>query len=183
MTLVAIIFGQSAKINFKTNLINKLNIVIYLVCLTILTKCFTSILLNTYFIKKETLTAETLQDIVDNPGLCVAGRRGLRYIQSIKPEIFEKLFDRVVDYENSLNIITDKNPNDLTNPFLWEDIINRKAVAILGSRETEVLKNLYPDSKIIESKHKYNHFFSFSYVTKNVRNFTEIYKMYENIMN
>ena len=183
MTLVAIVFGQSAKINYKSNLIIKLNIVIYLVCLTILTKCFTSILLNTYFIKKETLTAETLQDIVDNPGLCVAGRRSLRYIQSIKPDIFEKLFDRVIDYENSLNINSDKNMNDLTSPFLWEDIINRKAVAIVDSNSAEIFKNFYPDSKIMESEYKYNHFFSFSYVTKNVRNFTEIYKMYENIMN
>ena len=129
--------------------------------LTIPTKCFTSVLRNTYFIKKETLTAETIQDIIDKPGLCVAGRRGLRYIQSIKPEIFEKLFHKVVDYENSLNINTDKNVNDLTNPFQWEDIIDRKAVAILGSSEAEVLKNLYPDSKIMESEYKYNHFFNF----------------------
>ena len=179
MTLVAIIFGQSAKINFKTNLINKLNIVIYLVCLTILTKCFTSVLLNTYFIKKETLTAETFQDIIDKPGLGVAGRRGLRYIQSIKPEIFEKLFDKVVYYENSININTDKNPNDLLNPRLMEDIFNRKSVAIVSSREVEIIKNLYPYTKMMESEHKYNHIFSFSYVTKNVRNFTEIYKMYE----
>ena len=148
MTFVAIVFGQSTKINFKTNLINKLNIVIYLMGLSILSKCFTSILLNTYFIKKETLTAETFQDIINNPDLYVAGRRGLRYIQSIKPEFFEKLFDRVIDYENSLNLNSDKGLEELLNPFLWKDIINRKAIVIVDFSDVNIFKNLYPDSKI-----------------------------------
>ena len=184
LTLFAVILEQSAKINFKTNLINKLNILIYLVCLTILTKCFTSILLNTYFIKRETFTANTFQDIIDKPGISVAGRYSLRLIRSTKPEAYEKLFHRVIDYENSLKISDNDLIFDLLlNPIFGEDIINRKAVAILGTREAEYLKNLYPDSKIMESENKYNHFFSFYYVTKNVRNFTEISKLYEIIMN
>ena len=179
--MVSIAFEQTTKINFKTSLINKLNLIIYLVCSTIFTKCFTSQLLKTYFVKKESLTAETFQDIIDNPDLYVAGRRGLRYIQSIKPEIFEKLFHRVIDYENSLNINSDKSLNDLLNSRLWEHISNGKAVAIVGSYEVQFFKNLYPDSKIMESEHKYNHFFSFTYVTKSVRNFTEIYRLYEKL--
>ena len=46
-------------------------------------------LLKTYSIKKESLTAETFQDIINNQDLYVAGRRGLRFIKSIKPEVFE----------------------------------------------------------------------------------------------
>ena len=114
----------------------------------------------------------------------MAGRYSLRLIRSTKPEVFEKPFHRVIDYENSLNISDNDLIFDLLlNPILGEDIIDRKAVAILGTREAEYLKNLYRDSKIMESENKYNHFFSFSYVTKNVRNFTEISKLYENIMN
>ena len=137
-----------------------------------MTECFTSRLLNTYLIKKETLTVETIQNIFDNPGLSVTGRLALFEMKSTKPEVFKKLINRVEDYENRLDINTHTNAFDLLNPFLWEDLIKRKVVIIVGTPYVSGFKNLYQDLKVMEAKHKYNLLFGFSYVTKSVRNFT-----------
>ena len=107
----------------------------WILCSTILIKCFTGLLLNTYFIRNPTLTANTLEDIVYNPDISVAGKFSLAEIKSSRPELFEILKQKVIDYENKLGVNTLENANSIFNQKLINDVMNRKAVILVSLKD------------------------------------------------
>ena len=145
--------------------------------MTILTKCLTSLLINTYFIQNPSLTVETLEDIISKPDLFIAGRNGLKEISTTKPKIYEILFKRLLDYEKSLNISTD-NFAGYTDKRIIKDVIKRKAVFMVNSVHAQLLKNINPFDPIMKSPNKYNLLFRFCFVPKTAQNYTKIYKKY-----
>ena len=153
-----------------------------MLCSTVLTKCFTGLLLNTYFMKKPSLTVDTFEDIDSNPGLSIAGRVGLRELKFLKPDLYLTLNQRLIEYENRLNVNTNSY-NDIVNRDIVRDIIDRKAVLIVNSKQTNILKSLYPESNLMESETKYSLLHRFCYVTKNAPNFRLIYRKYEFFFN
>ena len=161
----------------RSNLTLYLDIFIYIICSTILTKCFTSFLLNIYFIQNPSLFVETLEDIISKPNLFIAGRVGLKEISTTKPKIYEILFKRLLVYEKSLNINT-QNFMGMRDQRIQRDVLKRKAVFIVNTMQAQVLKNVNPFEPIMDSPKKYNLLLRFSFVTKNAQNFTQIYRMY-----
>ena len=152
-------------------------IMISMLCITSLTKCMTSSLLKTFFKVKPHLTVNTLEDIVDNPDLFVAGRHGLKELIRFKPQIFEKLENRIKKYEKSLDI-NSINMVNLGSPRLIRDVQEGRAVILTDTFVAKVLKLMHPSFDLMESNYKYNQNFFYSYVTKNHTKSHEIYKMF-----
>ena len=149
---------------------------VLLICSSILSKSFTSILLNVYTIKKPSLTIQTMDDIINNPDLFVAGFISLKKLEHYRPDIFHALKERVINYHKILNIKLDDNMY-LLDDKLIRDIISRKSVALMSTLETELMKLYYPDSNLKESESKYNQLFSYSLVSKNVVKHKEIFDL------
>ena len=148
---------------------------IWILSSTILAKCFTSLLLNTYFIRKPSLTVETLEDIVSNPGLSVSGKRSLIQIKSFKPEIYDILNKRLKEYESGLGIDSGSNPNAVLGKRVIQDVLNRKTVLMLTNYDTIIIKNFHP--RLMESQHKAITTFEFSYISKHHKYYTKIYSL------
>ena len=149
---------------------------VWLLCTTILSQCFTSVLLKVYTIKKPSLTVQTLEEIINNPNLLVAGYIGLKQLEPYRPDIFHALEERVLNYHDRLNISLD-NRMSLTNEGLVKDIIERKSVAIIHTFGTDLLKLFYPESNLMESEQKYTQLFRYSLVSKNFFKNKEIYDL------
>ena len=103
------IFVEQGAISFQSANHLKIGSLIALLCCllstTVLTKCFTSLLLGTFFKTKPSLTVETLEDIVSNPEINVIGRNTINELKSFYPEIYENIHKRNIDYEKQLNAI------------------------------------------------------------------------------
>ena len=157
------------------NPITYLTLFIWLICTTILAKCFTSLLLNTYFKSKPSLTVETVEDIANNPNLWVTGKRALLEIRSFKPKIYEILHKRLVEYESRYNI-SNTHFIDI-NAQVLNDIIERKAVQLMSTPEARTLKSLHPKINLMVSKYKYNLKMHFTYVSKSHPKSKQIFQM------
>ena len=71
---------------------------VWILGLNILNKAFISLLLKTFFKVKPTLTVDTLDDIVSNPGLQISGRKTLEEIKLFKPGIYDEFEKRIKLY-------------------------------------------------------------------------------------
>ena len=163
-----------AKIN-KNNLDIFYTICIWLLCSTILTHCFNTLLLKSYFRTKSTLTAETLEDIVSNKDLFAVGREGLREIKATKPEIFDILDKRLNQYEKQININSLEMPDLFSYPVLM-DVWNQKVVLILKSYSRMNFQKLRPDLNIFQSKHGYTPQFCITHIVKSHSHFKQIFR-------
>ncbi|CAG2177281.1 unnamed protein product [Oppiella nova] len=80
-------------------------------------KAFSSVLRNSYFEFKPTLMAESLNDIINDMEIMIAGRGVVNYLTSYPDLYYEqnyrKIAKRISDYENRLNIFTNKRRIDL----------------------------------------------------------------------
>ena len=151
-------------------------ILIYILCASVLTKCFTSLLLNVYFIKIPSLTVETLEDIVFKPKLWVAGRPGLNEIKISKPDIYKALYNRIIEYENKLGINTE-SLMQVMNEQIAKDVANRKAVMLLFSNQVKFYQNYHPGLNLMGSSTKYNPVIRFIYVNNLTPNHKRIHFM------
>ena len=149
---------------------------VWLICSTLLSKCFTSVLLNVYAIKKASLTVQTFEDIANNPDLLVAGYIGLKDLEPYRPDIFQALKDRVIDYHKRLKISL-LDVKELVKKELIKDVISRKSVIITSSFTTEMLKLYYQDMNLMESEQKYSLLFRYSLVSKHFSKHKDIYNL------
>ena len=174
LTMSGFFLGQSSNIyrssiKMKTGLYVLL--FIWLLFSTILSKCFTSVLLGTFFKIKPTLTVETLEDLVSNPGIKIIGRESLDHFMSTKPKVYEILRKRlfVTNSEKILKI--------LLTPEVMNDMINRKAVLLHDSHQRKAIQSLFPEINYKESEHKYNQQIIYTYVSKDNTNYEKIFQM------
>ena len=149
-------------------------LIIWILCFTVLSICFNSLLLRIYFIKTPSLTVQTLEDIVANPGLSVAGSIGLKPVKKFNPEVYHSLEKRVKEYEQLLDIHEVK---ELAKPELIMDVVERKAVVILGSYSTKIIQLFYPESNLKESNQKFNQLFKYSFVSKRYSKHKQMYRL------
>ena len=151
---------------------------IWILSATILSKAFTSILLETYFITKPSLTVETLDDIINKPKLSIGGRPGLKQISFMNPEIHKLLEPKVKEYENSMKINSDNNnQHSLLELKIVEDIYYRKVVLILDTFWSNMIKSMFSGFNLMESKNKYNLRYGFTTILKSHTFSEQIYRM------
>ena len=148
-----------------------------LLCITVLTKCFTSLLLGTFFKTKPSLTVETLEDIVSNPKINVFGRESIKEIKLINPKIYEIIHKRSINYEKQLNVYGKKEIDMLKMSKLIKDIEERETVILFNSLNAKSVKIFLHLNNLMESEHKYSQHFIYTYVTKTLPNYKQIYRM------
>ena len=134
-------FGQSYpllnKLRRTNRSVSNLLLTWSLLC-KVLSLSFTSILLRTFFIKTPQLTVNTLEELMADPNIQIAGRQGLRDIEQYNFTIYEALRYRVAEYEDILGINSELSPRNMSiESRLMTDIVNRKAV-ILAETATKV---------------------------------------------
>ena len=151
-------------------------IFIGIVCTTILSKSFTSLLLRTYYIKIPSLTVETLEEIAYNQELNVLGSSAIKLLVESKPEIYSILKEKAVKYESEFPEIDFSDYKNLPNDKLIKDVINRKTTIITRGFAIEMLTRLYPESSLSISDTKFSQIFKYTFVTRNHTKSQLIYK-------
>ena len=121
---------------------------------------------------------DTLEDIIDNPGLFICGSQGVDELKQFTPLIHSQLISRVKSYEEYLGI-PNADPIHLVNDILMKDVFERKAVLILKTVFKDMIKIFYPHYNLEESQHKYNYLFRYSYVSRSHVKHKHIYRLYE----
>ena len=178
--LIGLFLNQGTKDYKLVEYLRPGTIIILLCCLlstTVLTKCFTSLLLGTFFKTKPSLTVETLEDIVSNPKINVIGRESLKELKVFNPEFYEIIHKRNTDYENLLNV-SDLNEGEVFQDInMIKDVDQSKTVVLLNSLNAKSLKIFFHLNNLMESEHKYSQNFIYSYVTKSLPNYKQIYRM------
>ena len=149
----------------------------WLLCSTILNKCFTSLLLKTYFKTKPFLAVETLEDIVSNPKMKIIGKQALLQIKSFKSNIYQNLNERLNKYERELNISNVDLMKVLTNSQVFNDVNEGKTVLLVDSHESHMFRDIYPLIKLKVSKHKYSHQIIYSYISRSHSKYEQIFQM------
>ena len=147
-------------------------VVIWYLSVTIMQMCFTSLLLGVYFLRKPTLTADTLEDLLANPKLRIGGYFAFKNLNNHKQDIYDKLEPRVREYDTSLKYELHQNRpiQYLVDDSLVRDIINRKAVFMVDSYFGSLFQKLYPGANLMLSDYKYFEQYSYIYATKNIFN-------------
>ena len=148
-----------------------------LLFITVLTKCFTSLLLGTFFKTKPSLTVETLEDIVSNPEINVIGKDTIKELELFNTEIYEIIRKRNVDYEKQLNISEMEEAEINTLSKVIKDVYQRKTVIITNSLVSKSFKLLTHLIDLMESEHKYCQTFVYTFVSKSFPNYKQIYRM------
>ena len=144
---------------------------IWLLFSSILTRCFTSVLLGTFFKTKPTLTVETIEDLVSNPDIKLWGRDSLNFFKLSKPKIYEILYKRLID-KNSETFFKLSSKPEVIN-----DIKQRKAVILAYGSRFDIIKCMYFNVNLQVSRHKYNQQVYFTYISKEIANSKLIYQM------
>ena len=98
---IKVIYDLITRVNIRLHkkLIMLILIVIWLIFSTILTKIFSSVLLNTYLNPKSYLAVNSLQDVIELPRLSIGGSHLIFYINESLPEVYQQLIGRAKDYE------------------------------------------------------------------------------------
>ena len=143
----------------------------------ILTKCFTSLLLGTFFKTKPSLTVETLEDIASNPEINIIGRDSIEELKHFNPGIYEIIHKRNIDYEKQLNVIEKKEKVIYKMSKVIKDVSQRRTVILTNSLNAKSLKIFMHLNNLMESEHKYSQNFIYSYVSKSLTNYRQIYRM------
>ena len=148
----------------------------WLICSTILSQCFTSVLLNVYFIKKPSLTVESLEDIMNNQHLLVAGYPSLKELEPIRPDVYHALKERTLNYHKNLD--NDLSLRDLPfNSGLLKDIVERKAVVLCHTFVVNFFKQSNQGLNLKESDQKFSQLFRYSLVSKYSPHHTKIQQL------
>ena len=152
--------------NFKDRSLFAL-IVIWLISISIITKCFSSLLLNMYFWQKSVTLVETLDQLCNKTGMNLA-TFNFDFTAMIKidfPEYPHCLPDKFIKYMNS------KNYHYLTyhvfDPSVFNDMVEGKIAIILDTTSVQRFESLYFNEKekyrISERKYKHHVLFRIVY--------------------
>ena len=177
LELIELTLEQSSNIVDKVRMNNeKLFIVIFtwVLCSAIITKCFTGLLLNIYFIRRPSLTVNSLEDLDYNPNINVAGKWSLNELKLFDPEYFEILIKRLNAYENELGFDSLYDPLAIFDERLINDIMNRRAVVLLAEDDAQSYQMIYPNFKSSENKYSLQYYHR--YISKNHPSYKMIYQ-------
>ena len=145
-------------------------VVIWYLCATIVQMCFTSLLLGVYFIRKPSLTADTLDDLVANPKLRIGGYYAFKELKELKEDIYNKLEPRVRQYDTHLDyeLHINRALQYVTDDRLVKDIVNRKAVFMVNSYFGGVLSKFWPGANLMMSENKYAPQYTYIHASKTI---------------
>ena len=173
-----ILIGQSVN-RFNTcpthrRCIHLAQIVVWILCSTILLKCFCSVLLNTYFRIKSHPFINTIDDLVAHPEV------GLYTIQPnmhvYYPKIFNILQTKILTYANRMIDKALRGNGTEVEMVLLRDVIERKVVCITNSYNRDHIIARYPSLDLVVGDDR-NGFSYVSYVMfKNHRSAKRIAK-------
>ena len=162
---------------------SSLSLYVLIFCWIITTSCITrsykSILLNTYFKTKPSLTVNTLEDIFNRPDLLISGSPNLESIKQVKPEFYEVLMQRAISYETQMGIDYQTQEGHLASfsKNVIEEVVNRHGLIIADTYGIDLFKKMYPMYKLMESDVKYSQIFLYSVVHKNISHYRRINKL------
>ena len=147
-----------------------LTVVIWYLSATVIQMSFSSLLRGVYFLRKPSLTANTLEDLVDNPELRIAGYFAFKELKDLKPDIYSKLEPRVREYDTSLKYELHQSVpiQYITDPRLVKDIVDRKAVLMINSYFGGVMAKYWPGANLMLSDTKYAQQYTYIYATKSI---------------
>ena len=158
-----------------------LYIIIYfwIITTSCITRSFKSILLNTYYKTKPSLTVNTLEDVVNRPDLSISGSFNLDFINQFTPEVHNNLMQRAVSYETRMGIDYNTREGGLAaySNGVIQDVVNRKGVILTNSYGSDLYKKMYPMYKLMESNTKYAQSFAYTVIHKNIPYYSRIYKL------
>jgi hypothetical protein len=140
---------------------------IWFISSTILSKSYSSLLLNVYFKPKSQQVVKTVEDIIANENLNLLGSVSLLLLQAIKPNEYEILSKRAINYENEVKQQIIKNKWTYYEARLLKDIINGKTVFFGNTYDSFKILSQYPDSGLIAAEDKYAPNFVTNYMSKN----------------
>ena len=103
---------------------------------TIISHCFASSLLITYFKVKPVKVVQTLDDVLNDQNINVAGYSSALFLNnSIEKNKFTKLFKNMQEYEKKMKIseLTNNMNNDFINKQILSDVLGGKAVLLVNT--------------------------------------------------
>ena len=154
---------------------------VWILGLNILNKAFISLVLKTFFKVKPTLIVETLEDIVSNPNLHIAGKDFLHEIKLFKPDIYDILLKRILNYEQLMGVKNESN-EDIDFSKFQSDVYNHKTVLLLPSFGAKIIKEINIDFNLMTSPVKYCQRFQYYYISKSYIHYRPIYELYVYLM-
>ena len=182
LTLMKLFIKQPIKKFSKASKVKSVFAILFIWVLSsaMLTTCFTCLLRSTYSWKTPKILVNSIEDVINNQDISVAGRKGLRELKSgLKPRIFRKLKERLIEYEIKMNINSNKvQPlRNIAKTEVISDVNEGKAILIVDSNLANQIQTLFPNCRLRQSKHKYKQRFAFSYVTRGHSYSERIYRM------
>ena len=135
-------------------------IIIWIIVSLLLTKSFSSVLLNTYFNPNTHLAVNSMQQIIESPDLSVAGIGSLNYLNASKPEEYLKLKPRVKEYEKQLIRALHKKKFDphwvSQSEKALDLILSGRTVFLFQSHDSTVIKRMNPWLSLETAPDKYS---------------------------
>ena len=149
----------------------KLSILIIWICMiTILSYSFSSVLLLTYFKSHPVKVANSIEDVISNQELNVAGYSSGSKLNTILDSAeHQNLLDRIAKYEKKMNI-TGKSENmnqNFMDKFILRDVMKGKAIILTSSHVRRFMIEEYIDFKLEIGENSYNPFYTAFRVSKN----------------
>lgn len=141
-------------------------ITIWLLISLILTKCFTSILLKTYFDPKCYLIVNSVDEILKTSELSIAGSESLIFINASKPKELSILMPRVLKYENELKATNKGWRKLIGSELVMSRVVSGQTVLFLDSYAAAYTRRLYPNSKLMSALDKYSPNYKALFISK-----------------
>ena len=154
-------------------------VVFWLLFMTIITKCFSSLLLNMYFKQTALPLVETLEQILEDKALFVVTPqeilKNLLHFEVLNEEQVKLLKNR---YDEYLEHIGNQFDSELgaRSPVVFNDMINGLAVILLNSINVKTFDALYmsQSERYRISEHKYINRLAFHSIHRNSLIFDEL---------
>ena len=150
-------------------------------CANILTKSFLSILLGIYSTQKSYPLVQSLEDICDNKQLFVGNWIVLNESQLLDENCLKSIRNRRITKDPypkvvDINEYVDKEPVQMTDPYILADILRGKLVFLLPTRKVEEVLSLKNKDNFIVAKNKYNQVYRINSLDKNFKFKSQIFK-------
>ena len=151
----------------------------WIITTSCITRSFKSILLNTYYKTKPSLTVNTLEELVNRPDLLISGSVNLNSIEKFKPEFYNELMQRAISYEKRIGIDykTQEGTIALFSKGIVEEVVNRRGVIITNTYNINMFKKMYPVYNLMASDVKYAQLFIYTVVHKNILHYARINRL------
>lgn len=178
MDFIRLFFGQDVdfprfsktigQAKFKFSIIILMKMLIFFSF--ILTKSFTSLLLNTYFITIQEPVVESLEQLI-NGNLLLASHEisiiYLDYFEVFDPKHMKILKEKKQKYDNSTKIFIER-PGTLFNKKIFNDMVDGKVIILQDSYRIDSYLDVYKKhrERFIVTEHKYCHSHMMHFIQK-----------------